>query len=35
VVADPGVMIDGVLGLDFFRRGRIALLSRRWWQFWR
>ncbi len=42
---DPGVMIDGLLGLDFFRghvlrfdfaRGRITL--RRpgsWWQFWR
>jgi hypothetical protein len=39
-----GTDTDGVLGLDFFRgfvlnidfiRGRIALLSRRWWQFWR
>lgn len=42
---DPTVMIDGLLGLDFFRelvstldfaRGDITLRpSKRWWQFWR
>lgn len=40
----PGSMIDGLLGLDFFRgqvltldfaRGRVTLHARRWWQFWR
>lgn len=41
----PGSMIDGLLGLDFFRglvltldfaRGQIALRQRSlWWQFWR
>src|SRR5205807_352388 len=41
----PGGMIDGLLGLDFFRglvltldfaRGRLSLdPPRRWWQFWR
>jgi len=42
---DPGVMVDGLLGLDFFRRliltvdfarGDISLdPPRKWWQFWR
>jgi predicted aspartyl protease len=41
----PGMMIDGLLGLDFFRglvlsldfaRGRASLNPpRRWWQFWK
>jgi hypothetical protein len=40
----PAFTADGLPGLDFFRwlildvyfiRGRITLLSRRWWQFWR
>lgn len=41
----PTVIIDGLLGLDFFRgfiltldfaRGAISLsLLKRWWQFWR
>jgi hypothetical protein len=41
----PGVMIDGLLGLDFFRglvlkldfaRGQISLKPpRKWWQLWR
>ncbi len=39
-----GVMVDGLLGLDFFReqilkldfvRGRASLCGKRWWQFWR
>ncbi|VTS02207.1 Uncharacterized protein OS=Candidatus Thiomargarita nelsonii GN=OT06_08810 PE=4 SV=1: Asp_protease_2 [Gemmata massiliana] len=40
----PGSLIDGLLGLDFFRglvltldfaRGRVALDAlKRWWQFW-
>ena len=40
----PSALIDGLLGLDFFRqhvlmldfmRGRVSLISRRkWWQFW-
>ena len=42
---DPAVMIDRLLGLDFFRglvltldfaRGDIALRGpKRWWHFWR
>ncbi len=39
-----GSSADGLLGLDFFRslvlkldfvRGRVSLLRKRWWQFWR
>lgn len=39
-----GAATDGLLGLDFLRgfvlridfiRGRISLLAKRWWQFWR